>query len=341
MGALGFDDVRGLAFDAGTNTLYGVDRTLDVLLSIDVLSGSGVAIGPLGFDRVEGLAFDPATNRLYGSDDTTNHLVSINPFTGAGTSIGPIGFPAVLGLAYDPVSNTLYGTHKSNGGSWSLITIDTATGSGTELFGIQDNLFGLAFEPSTSLLLASDTKNDQLVSIDPSTGITTPIGDFEVSIPLGGAAFVHRLSFANEVYCTAGVSASGCQAGLSSTGTPSATADTGFDVTASGVEGSKDGLFFFGANGRQAISWGNGTSFRCVVPPVSRAGLLPGLGVSGQCDGFFSQDLNALWCPTCPKPGKNPGAGALVQLQLWYRDPSNTSNRPTSFSNALEFCVQP
>ena len=122
-------------------------------------------------------------------------------------------------------------------------------------------------------------------------------------------------------YCTAGTSASGCQASISAAGTASATAAPGFLLTASSVERAKDGLFFFGTNGRQANAWGNGTSFQCVVPPVTRGGVLPGQGTGGLCDGSFSQDLNTLWTA---KPSKNPGAGALVQAQLWYRDPQNT-----------------
>jgi len=54
-----------------------------------------------------------------------------------------------------------------------------------------------------------------------------------------------------------------------------------------------------------------------------------------------SQDINALWCPSCPKPLKNPGAGAVVQLQYWYRDPQSTSSQPTAFSDAIEFTVNP
>jgi hypothetical protein len=142
-----------------------------------------------------------------------------------------------------------------------------------------------------------------------------------------------------ESYCTAGTSASGCTALLAATGTASATAGSGFVLTANGVEGSKDGLFFFGTNGRQANPWGNGTSFVCVVPPRFRAGLLIGNGTTGACDGWMSQDLNAHWCPTCPKPLQNPGAGALVQAQLWYRDPLNTSNQTSSMSDAIEFTV--
>jgi len=142
-------------------------------------------------------------------------------------------------------------------------------------------------------------------------------------------------------YCTSGLSASGCQALISALGAASATASSGFVLSASGGEGAKDGLFFFGGSGRQANPWGNGTSYQCVVPPVRRAGLLSGAGTAGQCDGLFAQDLNALWCATCPKPQKNYGAGSVVQAQLWYRDPLNTSNQTTSLSDAIEFLVGP
>jgi len=144
-----------------------------------------------------------------------------------------------------------------------------------------------------------------------------------------------------DAYCTAGTSASGCQATVAAAGLASATSPAGFDLQAAGVEGGKDGLFFFGTNGRQASPWGNGTSYQCVAPPLTRTELLPGTGASGSCEGSFSMDLNALWCPTCPKAAKNPGTGALVQAQLWYRDPQNTSNQTTSLSDAIEFTVLP
>jgi hypothetical protein len=164
---------------------------------------------------------------------------------------------------------------------------------------------------------------------DDHSGLVDPGSVYILSVSSGSA------------YCTAGVSASGCQASIDVSGTASSTAVSGFDLSASGVEGDENGLFFFGANGRQAKPWGNGTSFQCVVPPVARASLLAGTGTTGSCDGSFGQDLNALWCPSCPKPAKNPGAGAVVQAQLWYRDPLSTSNRTTSLSNAIDFCVGP
>ena len=139
-------------------------------------------------------------------------------------------------------------------------------------------------------------------------------------------------------YCTAGLSASGCQATLSASGTPSASAASGFSLLAANVEGAKDGLFFFGANGRQANAWGNGTSFQCVVPPVKRGGLLASTGTAGACDGAFTQDLNARWTA---RPFQNPGSGATVQAQLWHRDPMSTSNQTTTLSDAIEFTVRP
>jgi hypothetical protein len=144
-----------------------------------------------------------------------------------------------------------------------------------------------------------------------------------------------------ESYCTAGTSASGCQSLLSASGTASATASSGFTLSAAAVEGQKDGLFFFGTNGQQANPWGNGTSYQCVVPPVVRTPTTTGVGTIGLCDGSFALDLNALWCPSCPKPAKNPGATAVVQAQLWYRDPLSTSNQTTSLSDAIEFVVAP
>lgn len=166
------------------------------------------------------------------------------------------------------------------------------------------------------------------------------------STPAGREAIVTRLvngmrAPLSVAYCTAGTSASGCAAQLGALGSASASAAAGFQLLASNVEGQKDGLFFFGTSGRQANPWGNGSSFQCVAPPVTRAGLLFGAGTSGTCDGAFAQDLNALWCPTCPSPSKNPGAGTTVQAELWYRDPQNTSNQTTSLSNALEFVVTP
>jgi plastocyanin len=140
-------------------------------------------------------------------------------------------------------------------------------------------------------------------------------------------------------YCTAGTTANGCQTVLSTTGLPSTSAGSGFTVTASSSEGAKNGIFFYGLNGQQANSWGNGTSYQCVIPPVIRTGLQAGSGTTGACDGSFNIDMNAFWATA--QPAKVPAVGQEVSLQLWFRDPMNTSNQTTSLSDAIKFEVCP
>jgi hypothetical protein len=139
-------------------------------------------------------------------------------------------------------------------------------------------------------------------------------------------------------YCTPGTTASGCNALISATGAPSLSASAGFDVSVSGAEGAKDGLFFFGTNGQQASPWGNGTSFQCVVPPVVRTALQNGTGTAGACNGSFQLDFNA-WMAA--HPAQSPAAGEPTSMQCWFRDPLNTSNQTTSLSDALSFVVCP
>ena len=139
-------------------------------------------------------------------------------------------------------------------------------------------------------------------------------------------------------YCAGGASGSSCYSPICGTGTPSATASSGFVVSTSFLEGNKAGLFYFGTNGQQAQPWGNGKSLQCVVGPVKRGPIIGGGGTNGVCDGSYSQDFNTLWTLA---PSKNPGAGAVVQAQLWTRDPLSTSNKKTILSPALQFTVMP
>jgi hypothetical protein len=151
--------------------------------------------------------------------------------------------------------------------------------------------------------------------------------------------YQHPKNVAPLAYCTAGTSASGCRATLAAAGVPSLSRASGFVLSAVDVEGNKDGLFFYGTSGAQANSWGSGSSYQCVVPPVRRAGLLSAVGTPGACDGSFQQDFAAFWWNA--PPAQVPAAGSKAWIQLWYRDPQNTSNQTTGLSNALEVFVCP
>jgi hypothetical protein len=191
-------------------------------------------------------------------------------------------------------------------GAWSQTAKLTASDTADADF------LGAAVACSTDLVLAGAPQDDNALG------------------PNAGAVYVFEARSGAVDYCTAGISASGCRATLATAGTASASAPAGFELRAITVEGQKPGLFFFGTTGRQAVAWGNGTSYQCVVPPVRRAGFLALSGSSGACDGAFVQDLNALWCPLCPKAGANPGAGAVVRAQLWYPRASPTESSSPS-----------
>jgi hypothetical protein len=154
---------------------------------------------------------------------------------------------------------------------------------------------------------------------------------------LDGPTVIARFPDAS-TYCTAGTTASGCNAAISSTGVPSLSAASGFVVSVATIEGDKDGILFFGANGHQANAWGSGTSFQCVVPPVKRTGLQNGVGTPGACDGSYALDFNA-WMAA--NPTRAPAAGEEVSMQAWFRDPQNTGNQTTSLSDAVRFGVCP
>jgi hypothetical protein len=210
----------------------------------------------------------------------------------------------------------------------------TTTAGGTGPFTYQWFKNGALIDGATTntLTIENVTTSKQGSYFAEVTGACGTVQTNQASLQVGGIL---------TNYCTAGTSASGCQASLDGIGAPSASQSSGFVLRASNVEGDKDGMFFYGTNGRQASPWGNGTSFQCVVPPVQRMGLINGTGAPATCDGVLSQDMNAEWCPTGPQNQKNPGVGTRVDFQLWYRDPASTSNQSTSFSDAIEFIVCP
>src|SRR5690349_4044030 len=61
VGFVGFADVEGIAFNPLTNVLYGVDDATQQLITINVNTGAGTAVGSLGLPSLDvnpGLRFD-------------------------------------------------------------------------------------------------------------------------------------------------------------------------------------------------------------------------------------------------------------------------------------------
>jgi uncharacterized delta-60 repeat protein len=142
------------------------------------------------------------------------------------------------------------------------------------------------------------------------------------------------------VYCTAGTSTNGCTPSMGASGSASVAATAGFTLAASGVEGQRLGLLFYGVSGRRAAPWGSGnTSLLCVANPIQRMSVANSGGAVGQCNGALSEDWRA-WVAARPTAlGQPLIAGQLFEAQAWYRDPS--APRGTNVSNGLEFVLRP
>lgn len=202
--------MAGLAYDPSADIFYGTTTGSDGLYSINRATGIATFIGDLGVGLMHGLAFDSLNGRLFGTfgnnlqtGSTTsfrNFLYEIDTSTGAATAIGEIGnflefgIDTVSGLAYDTTNGVLYGSLSgpwlTNGPIGGLISIDTATGTGSLIAGIERNIEGLAYDSGTGMLYGVDNGRSaeldaRLYRIDPATGAATRIGILNIGNPLG------------------------------------------------------------------------------------------------------------------------------------------------------------
>jgi len=141
-------------------------------------------------------------------------------------------------------------------------------------------------------------------------------------------------------YCVSGQTTNFCAPRLHTSGVARAGASGGFTLAASGVEGQRQGIVFYGTNGRASARWTfQSSSFWCVRPPVQRMTALPSGGTLGGCDGLFFIDWSA-WVSARPWALGAPfGPGAPVQAQAWFRDPQAPGQG--NLTDAVEFVVQP
>ncbi len=140
-------------------------------------------------------------------------------------------------------------------------------------------------------------------------------------------------------YCTPGVSSFGCVASISASANPSLTQAAPCLLSVAGLEGQKQGLFFYGLDnsGFNPTPWGTG--FRCVKSPIKRTGTQNSGGTVGLCDGAFSLDWHA-YQANFPGALGNPWTlWERAYVQAWYRDPPAT--KASNFSDGLTLTYQP
>ncbi len=205
VGAIGFNDVEGMAF-AGLGELYAaVDGTQgsggtasDFLIRIDLLSGAGTLIGPLsglagqgpGGQMDYGLAAT-CDGRLWLSSENTQEIWEVSRLNGGVSRLGNTG-ASLSGLAGR--GESLYGV--SVGADAALYRVDTRSGQTTRIgpLGIGGPIenVGLDFDGSGVLWATLDPLNSTLpsrvVRIDIATGAATLVSNIALDVGIEGMA---------------------------------------------------------------------------------------------------------------------------------------------------------
>ncbi len=130
-------DIRELAYDAGTNTLYGFDFGNERLYIVNTATGAATTdIGSIGL-RLRAMTFNQVTRTLYGvaSFPDGGELYRIDPNTAALTLVntGQPGLDQISGIHVvgSTAATTMFAIGRDSASNF--YTIDQATGVATAL----------------------------------------------------------------------------------------------------------------------------------------------------------------------------------------------------------------
>lgn len=193
LGASGFSSVNSMAKHPN-GTLYslagyGVPETL---FTINTTTGAGTAVATTTLTSARGMAFDGA-GTLYVINDSSgtgigeDYLYTVDIATGAATLIGSTTYFGVQGLTY--ANGQLYGWELGTGSGVGagLITINAATGLGTDVnpsIGNNGSIQTLCTSPTGALYGLQNS----VYQVDAVTGSATLVGGSGFS-DLRGAEF--------------------------------------------------------------------------------------------------------------------------------------------------------
>lgn len=242
-----------ICFDA-LGGLYG--SKAGNLISINKATAAGAIIGPIGFTSVSGLASAPVLLRtadphvIYASQgDAGDQIYRINSFTGAGTLVGHTGIGAGMpALAIDS-QGRIFAAERASG---DLYRVDALTGAAVFVASTGISfLDALAFNLSDVMYASGDVGLTRLYTVNPSTGVATPIGPtgeqmaglaFDpTSGKLYGSAGGSGPAVADGIYTVNAATGAGTLVGV--TGLGGATPDLAFDFLGNlyGVKGGGPG----------------------------------------------------------------------------------------------------
>jgi len=144
-----------------------------------------LVIGSVGLAGAGLLAVDGATGNastLYELDPNDGSIIQV---------IGPIGFAHVVSIEFHPITGVLYGivNDRLEFNNGELITIDLNTGIGTVVAGQTGTKTPDISFDSNGTLYAWSENDDNLYTIDLTTGTATKVGESGMSTARTGLAF--------------------------------------------------------------------------------------------------------------------------------------------------------
>jgi hypothetical protein len=124
-----------------------------------------------------------------GAVSPPSNLYRVDPANGAMTPLGNTGY-AITGLAQDPTTGILYGVSNNNSpiAPRTLLTIDPATGATTQVGPLGLIIADITFD-SQGRLFGWSEEEDNLASIDKTTGVATEFAANDLSTYGSGSAF--------------------------------------------------------------------------------------------------------------------------------------------------------
>lgn len=205
----GLNQTVGIAFSP-TGTLYtitafGAATNPNSLFTLNPVTGAATLVGPTtGANLAEGdLAFSPG-GKLYALSSflpaqMSRQLVTINPATGAAVIVGTVNSgdsaPDFSAIAFTPTGtmyvfeNTTNGLVPGTGGN--LLTINPTNAATINSVALSQNLGGVEgmyYDSITGNLIVADGSTgaaDELFSLNPTTGVLSPIGSVTAAAPNG------------------------------------------------------------------------------------------------------------------------------------------------------------
>jgi hypothetical protein len=148
------------------------------IVTINLTTGAGSAIGESLFSELKGLAINPLNGIIYGLavNSGTAEIVRVNSEFGDSYSLFPVNIPSIADIAFDTLG-TLYGI----GVNGELSTIDLSNGDVTFMVDALGSYSGITFNPQTNEMWATSRSflppnKDAIFKVNISTGDTSIVG---------------------------------------------------------------------------------------------------------------------------------------------------------------------